>query len=207
MNAFRRIDRVALLEEAVRRQMAERDRRASEDKASRVRYMQALRQQYAVRTPTLRSAVERAEEPYQALRASSEWTRTLAALSIGKSTRITTVDVPVEAGLRGWALSFGATVVLTKRVHYIAPEATILKVDGSLLPVITWWEAGASIPQASGSPAISLSDRMAGYRTVLNLCQLLRTGRLLRVVQSSYLRRIGSSPLRRIFRLIVSHKV
>lgn len=194
MNAFRRIDRVALLEEAVRWQIAERDRNARKQEAVRVRYMEALRQEYTVRTPILRAAVEHAEEPYQALLLSSEWARTLAALSIGKSTPPTTLDVPVEAGLRGWALSFGATVVLTKRVHYIAPLATvILKVEGSLTPVITWWETGISSPQEVGRPLIPLSERMAGYQTVWSLCLLLHRGRLLRVIQSAYLRRIRSS--------------
>jgi len=207
MNAFRRIDRVTLLENAVRWQIAERERKVREKEASRVRYMQALRQDFAVRTPILRAAIERAEGPYQALLTSSEWARTLAALSIGRSTPLTAIDVPVEAALRLWALSFGHFVILTRRVHYMAPVATILKVEGTLSPVITWWKEGRSSPQEPGSPLISLSDRMAAYGTVLDLCLLLRRGRLLPVVQSAYLRRVGGSPLRRIYRLIVSHKV
>lgn len=59
MRGFSRIDRVALLETAVRGQMAERDWNARKQEASRVRYMQSLRQDYAVRTPMLRAAVER----------------------------------------------------------------------------------------------------------------------------------------------------
>ena len=199
MNAFRRTDLVALLEEAVRWQMAERHRKASEHEASCVRYMQALRKEYDVRTPTLRAAVERAEEPYQALLTSSEWARTVAALSIGRSTPLTAMDVPVEAGLRGWALSFGASVVLAKRVHFMAPLATtVLRVESSLTPVISWWEEGRSTPQEVGFRLIPLSERMAGYNTVLNLCVLLRRGCLLRVIQSSYLRRFRSSLYLRI---------
>ena len=204
MNAFRRRDRVMLLEEAVRWQMAERDRKAREREASRVRFMQAFRNEYDVRTPILRAAVEQAEEPYQALLISPEWARTLSANSIGKGTPITALDVPVERGSRGWTLSFGTVVILTRRVHAMAPATTVLKVNGTLTPVISWWEEGRSIPQDSGSPLVSLGDRMTGYATVLNLCVLLRSGRLLRVIQSSYLlRRIGGSPLRRAFRLIV----
>lgn len=205
MSAFRPIDRVALLEEAVRRQMAERDRKARKEEASRVRYTQALRQQYAVRTPVLRAAVEQAEEPYQALLISPEWARTLSAISIGKGTPITALDVPVEAGLRGWTLSFGATIILTKRVHYMAPVATVLKVDGTLSPVLSWWEEGRSLPQKPGSPLVSLGERMTAYGTVLNLCRLLRKGRLLPVLQSAYLSCIRGSPLRRIYRLLASH--
>lgn len=204
MNAFRRLDRVTLLEEAVRWQMAERERRVHEEEASRARHMRTLREEHSVQTPILRPAVERAEEPYQALLISPEWARTVAALSIGRSTPVTTLDAPIEAGLRGWALSFGGTVVLTKRVHCMAPATTVLSVNRTLIPVISWWEEGRSIPQDSGSPLVSLGDRMTGYATVLNLCVLLRSGRLLRVIQSSYLlRRIGGSPLRRAFRLIV----
>lgn len=182
--------------------MAERHRKASEHEASCVRYMQALRKEYDVRTPTLRAAVERAEEPYQALLTSSEWAGTVAALSIGRSTPITALDVPVEAGLRGWAFSFGATVVLTKRVHFMAPATTVLKVNGTLMPVISWWEEGRSIPQEPGSPLVSLGERMTGYATVLNLCLLLHRGRLLRSIHCGYLRCIGGSPLLRLCRRI-----
>ena len=204
MNAFRRRDRVMLLEEAVRWQMAERDRKAREREASRVRFMQAFRNEYDVRTPILRAAVEQAEEPYQALLISPEWARTLSANSIGKGTPITALDVPVERGSRGWTLSFGTVVILTRRVHAMAPATTVLKVEGSLMPVDTWWEEGRSIPQEPGSPLVSLGDRMTAYRTVLNLCLLLHRGRLLRSVQCGYLRRIGGSPLRRFARLATS---
>lgn len=204
MNAFRRIDRVALLEEAVRRQMAERDRKAREEEVSRARYLLKLKEAHAVRTPILRAAVERAEEPYQVLLTSSEWALTLAALSIGKTVPITALDGPVEAGLRGWTLSFGEKVILTRRVHYMAPATTVLKVEGTLTPVISWWKEGRSIPQEPGSPLVSLGDRMTAYRAVLNLCLLLRRGRLLRSVQSGCLRRIGGSPLRRFGRNIGS---
>ena len=205
MSTFPRIDRVAQFEKAMRWQKAECERRVHEVEASRASYLLNLEEEHAVRTPILRAAVERAEEPYQALLTSSEWARTVAALSIGRITPITTVDVPVEAGLRGWALSFGATVFLTKRVHYMAPATTVLKVVGTLTPVISWWEEGRSIPQEPGSPLVSLGDRMTAYRAVSNLCRLLRRGRLLRVIQSSYLRRIEGHPLRRIYRLIVGH--
>ncbi len=207
MRGFRLIDRVALLEEAVRWQMAERDRKASEEEVSRARYLLKLKEEHAVRTPLLRAAVERAEEPYQALLISSAWARTLAALSIGKNMPLTALNVPVEAGLRGWTLSVGPIVILTRTVHAMAPVATVLKVEGTLTPVITWWETGTSIPQEGGSPVISVSDRMAGYRTVLNLCLHIRRGTLLRVVQAKYLRRIGGSPLRRIYRRFVGYTV
>lgn len=92
-------------------------------------------------------------------------------------------------------------------VHHMAPATTVLKVEGSLTPVNTWWETGASISQEAGSPSIPLSDRMAGYKTVLNLCVLLRRGRLLRVIQSSYFRRFGGSPLGRAYRRIVGPTV
>ena len=85
----------------------------------------------------------------------------------------------------------------------MAPATTILRVEGTLLPFTSWWDAGLSIPQEPESPLISLSDRMEAYRTVMNLCLLLRRGRLLRSVQCGYLRRIGVSPLRRIYCLIV----
>jgi hypothetical protein len=194
MRAFRRDDPVIRLEQAVRWQIAERDRKDREEEAYRVRRLKTMTEEYAVRTPILRAAGERAEKPYQALLTSSEWARTVAVISIGKTVPITALDVPDEASLRGWALSFGATVVLTKRVHYMAPLATtVLKIEGSLSPTVSWWETGSSIPQEDGSPLISLSDRMAAYGTVLNLCLLLRRGRLLSVIQSAYLRRIRAS--------------
>ena len=87
----------------------------------------------------------------------------------------------------------------------MAPATTVLKVNGTLTHVIPWWEECRSIPQEPGSPVVSLGDRMAGYRTVLNLCLILRRGRLLRVIQSAYLRRIEGHPLRRVYRLIVGH--
>lgn len=207
MNPFYRIDRVTLLEDAVRCWMAERERKASEQEALRVRYLHKLWQQFAVRTPLLRAAVERAEEPYQALLISAEWGRMLAALSIGETTPITALVAPVEASLRGWSLSFGPIVILSRKVHYMAPETTILQVAGTLTPLISWWEVGRSIPQEPGSPLVSLRDRMTAYRTVLNLCLLLRRGRLLRAIQSGYLRRIGDSPPRLIHRRTMRHTV
>jgi hypothetical protein len=89
---------------------------------------------------------------------------------------------------------------LTPDMHYMAPATTVLKVTGTLMPVISWWEEGRSLPQKPGSPLASLGERMTGYATVLNLCLLLRRRRLLRVIQFAYLRRIPGAPLHRSFR-------
>lgn len=151
----------------------------------------------------LRAAVHGAEEPYHALLKSSEWSRTLAA--IGSSgfcgyAPITQVDVPVHPYYRLGELSFGPVVILRRKIHFMAPVAHIvLKVEGTLLPMITRWETGRTIPEDPDSPVIWLGFRRDAYRTVIRLCGLIRRGRLLRAVQSAHLRRITGVPLYKMY--------
>lgn len=146
----------------------------------------------------LQAAVHGAEGPYHALLRSPEWSRTLAV--IGTSgfcgyAPITQVDVPVHHYYRLGELSFGPAVILKRRGSFMAPVARIvLKVEGTLLPIITWWETGRTIPEDPDSPVIWLGFRRDAYRTVIRLCGLLRRGRLLRAVQSTHLRRITGVP-------------
>ena len=204
MTRISRTDLAAELETAKRWQIAERKRKEAEMEANQDRYFRELKEEYAIRTPTLLAAIARAEGPYQALMNSSGWARTLAAASIGKAQPLTVLDASVPILPTGQYLSFGATVILRFRIHRMAPCKTVLELRGTLEPIATWWQSGLSIPQEAGSPLVRLGDRMHAYPSVLSLCELLEKDRLLPLIQATYLRRIAGSPLRRFARAVQS---
>ena len=190
MSGVRPVDLLTQIEDEVKRQAAVREWSSREDDAFRTRAFLRLKEEYAARTPVLRAAVERAEEPYQALLISPEWSRTCALIGRGNDMESRTVDVPVEGYFRG-SLSFGWTIVLGRRVSFMSHKPmTFMKVEGSLVPIIEWWEAGYSIPQEAGSMYVLLGERMWAYATVLGLCELLGEGQFLNVIQSKHLHRL-----------------
>jgi hypothetical protein len=204
VKCFRGTDLVTELETAMRREMDERKQKEAKEAADQDRYYRETKEDYALRTPTLLAAVARAEGPYRALLNSVEWSRTLEAVSIGKDKPLTALDVPGPILHPRQFLSFGATVILEFRIHLMAPRFTVLELRGTLEPIATWWREGLSIPQEPGSRRISLNYLSRACPTVLNLCELLEKGRLLRTIQAVYLRRVAGSPLRRFARAVSS---
>ncbi len=204
MSLFSVSDPLIRLEEGVKWQLAERERTETRERASRARRYRELEEEHASRTPAFFAAVERAEEPYQALLLAPEWSRTLAALNIGKGTPVTTVEVPVPILFPRQSFSFGQTVTLRFKIHRMAPWRTVLEVGDTLAPTSVWWTTGRSNPLEEGSPLVSVSDRMSACPTLLNLCDLLQRGRLLPAIQTAYLHRMSRSHLRRIFRAVTS---
>lgn len=199
MKAPLRSDPLARIDEVMSRAREEREQRIRGELDGWQLRVKKQEDEDAACYATLQAAVQGAEEPYHALLKSSEWSRTLAA--IGSSglcgyAPITQVDVPVHHYYRLGSLSFGPVVIVRRRIHLMAPVAQIvLKVEGTLLPIITWWETGLTIPEDPDSPVIWLGFRRDAYRTVIRLCRLIRRGRLLHAVQSAHLRRITGVPL------------
>ena len=204
MSPFPTNDPLIRLEEAVKSQVAEQKRKEREERASRARRYRELEEEWGLWTPTFLDAVKRAEEPYQTLLLSPEWSRTLAAINLGKVSPVTALDVPVPILYPRQYLSFGPSVRLQFKIHLMAPCTRVVEVRGTLAPIIEWWTTGRSVPLEEGSPLVSLSDRVNAYPTLLNLCDLLQTGLLLPAIQAAYLRSIAGSPLRRFARAVTS---
>ena len=186
------------IEDAVAQAQAEQEERSRWEMDSWRARVQKIEEEQAARTARLRTAVQAVEGPFHALLSSPEWTRTLAVMGLAEGIPLANVDVPVHADYRLGYLSFGPTVTLKRKCHVTAPVAElVLKVEGTLLPIITWWETGSSNPQEAGSRLIDIYVRREALPTVIRLCALLSRGRLLRVIQSTRLRRMTGVPLYR----------
>ena len=199
MRGINLIDRLALLESSASHRVADRERRARQDEAALIRRTLRTKAEYAALTPLLRAAVAGAESPYQALLGSQAWARTCEAVEVAEGRPNTGLAAQIR-GSHGLSLSFGPTITLTTKLHLMAPRTIAMKVEGSLDPITQWWETGSSIPQEPGSPVISLYTRVSACPTILEICDLLRTGRLLDVIQSGYLRALRVSGLRGVVR-------
>ena len=192
-------NRLARLEDAARHRVADHERKARQDEAALLRMNLRTKREYAALTPLLRAAVAGAEAPYQALLGSRAWARTCEAVEIAEGRPTTGLAAPIRCSY-GLSLSFGPTITLHRKLQVMAPRTVAMKVEGSLTPIAQWWETGRSIPQEPGSPVISLYTRVSACPTILEMCDLLRTGRLLDVIQSGYLRALGVSGLRGVVR-------
>lgn len=162
----------------------------------------------AARSLRMRCAVEEAEGPYQALLKSPEWFRTVAVFGFYTNRVVLEFPVPVDKGYHLGSMWFGTRVTLNRRGHVEAPlPRLILQVEGSLLPIITWWETRRSIPQQQDSPVLDYTAHKEAFCTFIHLCDLVRRGRVLRVIQAARLRVLNGPPLHRIYSRRVKSRI